>query len=58
MYDPRAAAGAADELSTTLRRTFLGSLTPMPATKAALLAVQDDPAYARAHALARPFLSP
>ncbi|MDC0681419.1 DUF2357 domain-containing protein [Sorangium atrum] len=54
----RAAAGAADELSTTLRRTFLGSLTPMPATEAALLAVQDDPVYARAHALARPFLSP
>ncbi|WP_437603074.1 DUF2357 domain-containing protein [Sorangium sp. So ce590] len=54
----RAAAGAADELSATLRRTFLGSLTPTPATEAALLAVQDDPVYARAHALARPFLSP
>ncbi|WP_437681718.1 DUF2357 domain-containing protein [Sorangium sp. So ce131] len=54
----RAAAGAADELAATLRRTFLGSLTPMPATEAALLAVQDDPVYARAHALARPFLSP
>lgn len=53
-----AAASAADELSTTVRRTFLGSLTPTPATEAALLAVQDDPAYARAHGLARPFLSP
>lgn len=54
----RAAASASDELSSTLRRTFLGSLSPMPATEAALLAVQDDPLYARAHALARPFLSP
>ncbi|WP_437819525.1 DUF2357 domain-containing protein [Sorangium sp. So ce1078] len=54
----RAAASAADELTATLRRTFLGSLAPMPATEAALLAVQDDPVYARAHALARPFLSP
>ncbi|MDI3289764.1 DUF2357 domain-containing protein [Polyangium sp. 15x6] len=54
----RAAASATDELLATLRRTFLGSLTPMPATEAALLAVQDDPVYARAHALARPFLSP
>ena len=44
----RAAAIAADALTTTLRQTFLGALTPMPATEAALLAVQDDPAYARA----------
>jgi PD-(D/E)XK nuclease superfamily len=53
-----AAASGADELLVTLRRTFLGSLSPMSATETALLAVQDDPVYARAHALARPFLSP
>lgn len=53
-----AAAIGADELLVTLRQTFFGRLTPMPASEAALLALQDDPAYARAHALARPFLSP
>lgn len=53
-----AAAIGADELLVSLRQTIFGRLTPMPATEAALLAVQDDPAYARAHALARPFLSP
>ena len=52
------AVRAADELRSLLRRTVFGALTPAPATEAALLAVQDDPAYARAHACARPFLSP
>lgn len=53
-----AARSGAEALEATLRRTFLGKLTPMPATEAALLALHDDPIYARAHALARPFLSP
>lgn len=52
------ASAGAETLEVTLRRTFIGTLTPMPATEAALLALHDDPVYARAHALARPFLSP
>ncbi|HRI72076.1 MAG TPA: nuclease domain-containing protein, partial [Polyangium sp.] len=52
------AALSSDELSRLLRQTFFSRLSPLPATEAALLAVQDDPAYARAYALARPFLSP
>jgi hypothetical protein len=53
-----AASVAAESLLATMRGTFLGTLAPMPPTEAALLAVQDDPAYARAQSLARPFLSP
>lgn len=40
------------------RRSFLRELRPSPPTDAALLIIQDDPLYARVHALARRFLSP
>jgi len=40
-----------------VKRSFLGTLTPRPATEAALLVVQDHPAYARVHRLGRRFLS-
>ena len=53
----RAEAGAAS-LRELVARTFLRAITAAPPTQAALLAVQDDPLYARLHRLVRPFLAP
>lgn len=53
-----ATARAAEELALMRKRTLFGRLPPSPPTEAALLAIQDDPTYARVHSLGRPFLSP
>jgi hypothetical protein len=48
----------AEALEALLRRTALGVLTPEPASESAFLCLQDDPVYARVHALANIFRSP
>lgn len=45
-------------LEPQLKRSFLSTLRPEPASEAALVVLQDDPLYARVQRLARPFLSP
>lgn len=45
-------------LKPRLKRSFLRTLRPEPASEAALVVLQDDPLYARVQRLARPFLSP
>ena len=48
----------AEALEALLRRTPLGALAPEPASESAFLSLQDDPLYARVHALANIFRSP
>jgi len=53
-----AAAHARQTFERIFRSSFLARLPHEPPSVAALLTVQNDPAYGRLHRLCRPFLSP
>jgi hypothetical protein len=54
----RAARVAALDLAQLRRRSFLHKIPPAPPSPSALLSLRDAPAYARFHAIVRPFTSP
>jgi hypothetical protein len=54
----RAARVAALDLAQLHRRSFLHEIAPAPPSPSALLSLRDSPAYARFHAIVRPFTSP